>query len=192
MNDNQIVELYFQRDETAISETSEKYGGFCLGIAKNILGNSEDAEECVNDTWLKAWGSIPPARPRNLRAWLGKVVKRLALDRWRKNHAKKRGADGESTVSLDQILDELDDCVPSGENVESEMDRQELTFFLNSWLRELPEDDCVLFLKRYWNGDPVKALAEESGETVMAVTMRLYRLRVKLRKALEESGLKLG
>ena len=189
MEDSTIVEMYWNRDEDAIYWTNQKYGAMCQNIAYSILDSHEDAEECTNDTWLKAWNSIPPQRPDNLKAWLGRVVRNLALDRYRRSRAKKRDAGAEvSCLGMEELRREMWECIPAPENVEHEMDRQELAAFLNVWLRTLKESDCVLFLRRYWNGEQVKELAKERGESEGAVAKRLARLRKRLKKALEKEG----
>ena len=115
MEDLQIIGLYYERDEAAISETATKYGAFSRGIALNILSISADADECVNDAYLRAWNSIPPQKPDKLGAWLGKVVRNIAFDLWKKNHRQKRGA------GMEQLLSELEDCIPSPVAVEHQI-----------------------------------------------------------------------
>lgn len=182
MEDSQIIELYWERREAAIAETEKKYGAFCHRVAQNILTIHEDAEECVNDVWQQAWSSIPPQRPRAFRAWLGRVVRNLAINRWNRDHAKKRYA------GMEQLLSELEDCVPSPRTPENELEGQELTAYLNRWLASLDQDDRTLFVRRYWNGETVKDLAGERGADPGAVAKRLYRLRQSLRKSLEKEG----
>jgi RNA polymerase sigma-70 factor (ECF subfamily) len=182
MEDGQIIDLYFQRNEEAISETAKKYGAFCRKIAVNILTDPADGEECVNDAYLQAWNAIPPQRPDRLGAWLGRVVRNNALNLWKKNHRKKR-YDG-----IEQLFSELADCVPSPVTVERELDGQELTAFLNTWLGTLPRDDRALFLRRYWNGETVRDLAKQSGLSPAKIAKRMYRLRQNLRAALEKEG----
>ncbi len=182
MEDAKIIDLYWQRDEAAIAETDRKYGAFCYSVSRNILSRREDAEECVNDAYCKAWDSMPPQRPERLRAWLGKVVRNLSLNLWNKNHAQKRHS------GMEQLLSELEDCVPAPETVEGQLEGRELTEFLNGWLAALSAEDRALFLRRYWNGDQVKALARERGVTQGNLSQRLYRLRCSLRAALEKEG----
>jgi RNA polymerase sigma-70 factor (ECF subfamily) len=182
VEDEEIVKLYFRRDENAISETQKKYGAFCRKIAFNILSNDEDTEECVNDAYLQAWNAIPPQKPNRLGAWLGRVVRNNAYNIWRKNHRKKR-YDG-----MEELFSELADCVPSPVSVEQEIDGQELTAFLNSWLGTLPKDDRVLFLRRYWNGEAIKDLARQFGVSPTKMAKRMYRLRQNLSDALEKEG----
>ena len=145
MNDDQIIQLYFDRSEQAIKETDTKYGGYCYSIAYNILTNPEDAEESVSDTYLSAWNAMPPRRPSILATFLGKITHRLAIDRWRYRNACKRGG-GEVTLALD----ELEDCA-SQDSLEKAMDRKELAVAFNSFLESLPETERLVFLSRYWS-----------------------------------------
>lgn len=182
MEDLQIIDLYFRRDETAITETANKYGAFCRRVAKNILSLEEDTEECVNDTYLHAWNSMPPQRPVKLGAWLGRIVRNIALDMWRRHHSQKRYS------GIEQVLDELADCIPSPQTVEREIDQKELTEAINTWLAELRQNDRVLFMRRYWNGDSVKDLAKECGMTSGGLAGKLYKLRQSLKTFLEKEG----
>ena len=145
MEDREIVNLYWERNSNAIKETASKYGGYCKAIAKNILGNNEDAEECVNDTYWNAWNAMPPRRPSILATFLGKITHRLAIDRWRYRNACKRGG---GVVTL--ALDELEDCA-SQDSLEKAMDRKELAVAFNSFLESLPETERLVFLSRYWS-----------------------------------------
>ena len=182
MEDSQIIGLYFKRDEAAISETAAKYGGFCRGIAMNILSINADADECVNDTYLRAWNSMPPHKPDKLGAWLGKVVRNIAFDLWKKNHRKKRYS------GMEELLNELEDCIPAHVTVESEIEEQELTEVINTWLTSLPQSDRILFMRRYWNGETVAALAQENGKSPANIAKRMYRLRQNLKSKLETEG----
>ncbi len=182
MNDLEIIELYFLRDEKAIQETKVKYGMFCHNLALNILSVQEDAEECVNDTYLTAWHSIPPEEPRYFKGWLGRVVRNISLDLWRKNHRQKRYA------GITQLFDELAECIPSPANVESEIEKKELTDLLNQWLGGLPRSDCTLFIRRYWYGDSLKSIAHRTMTTPADVANQMYRLRQNLKKTLEKEG----
>ncbi len=176
--DREIVELYWQRNERAIQLTHERYGGLCTKIAMNILGNPSDAEECVNDTYLKAWKSIPPEKPRALGAFLTRITRNLALDRYRTKRRQKR--DGEFTV----MLSELGDCVPAPE----EGDAAELLGHIKDFLRGLDETDRNLFVGRYFHAYEVQRMAEGYGLTPNAVSLRLYKTREKLRVYLNERG----
>ena len=182
MDDGQIVELYWRRDEAAIGETQRKYGPMCGRIARNILGSQEDAEECVNDALLQAWNALPPQRPGRLGAWLGKVTRNLALNLWNKNHAQKRYA------GMEALLSELEDCLPAPAGVERELEGRELSAAIDGWLRALPKGDRVLFLRRYWYGIPLQELAEERGEAPAKLAQRMLRLRRSLKKELEKEG----
>ena len=183
MDDRQIVDLYWQRDDAAVRETELKYGPFCRGLAYNVLSSHEDAEECVNDTWQKAWDSMPDERPSLLRAWLGKVVRNLALDRWRRNHAQKR------YNGLDVMLSELEDCIPASGTVESELDAKELGRTISTWLRSLSKDDRTLFVRRYWNGEALNALAADQAVPAAKLAQKMYSLRQSLKKVLETEGI---
>lgn len=182
MEDLEIVGLFFKRDEKAISETAAKYGAYCYNIALNILSINEDAEECVNDTYVHTWNSIPPQKPDRLGAWLGRVVRNIAYDLWKKNHRQKRYA------GMEEILNELEDCIPSPDTVEREIEEQELTEAVNIWLASLAKKDRILFVRRYWNGESVNALAEKAGISPAAMTKRMYRLRQGLKSTLEKEG----
>ena len=182
MEDNQIIELYFRRDESALTETANKYGTFCLRIAMNVVNVREDAEECVNDTYHTAWNQIPPTRPDSFKAFLGRIVRNFAISKYRALHAKKR------FNGLEIMLSELGDCVPAAEGVEQEMEAKELTEYINSWLADLKQEDRVLFVRRYWYGDEVKDLARKCGVSGIQMTQRMLRLRRKLKDYLTEKG----
>lgn len=184
MEDNQIVELYWQRQEQAISATSAKYGKYCHTIAYNILYNREDAEESVSDTYLAAWKNMPPHRPKILSAFLGKITRRISLNRWRRNNTQKRGG-GEMPLALE----ELSTCIPSGENVESYVEGKELTRSLNAFIGNLPEAERDVFVSRYWFLASVREISEKFGFTESKVKSMLLRTQAKLRSHLEEEGL---
>ena len=183
MNDDDIVNLYWQRSEQAISETSRKYGKYCFSIAGNILGNREDAEECVNDTYHEAWKCIPPHRPAVLSTFLGKITRRISIDRLRRRNADKRGG-GEMPL----ILDELQDCVASDEDIEQEYERRRLSDVVASFVRSLPETEQKIFLCRYWYLDPVSAICEQFGFSETKVKSMLHRTRTKLHRTLVKEG----
>ena len=185
MEDEQIIELYFQRSEKAIEETKNKYGAYCFKIAKNILTIFEDAEECVNDTWNSTWNKIPPTIPESLKAFLGKIVRDISLSRYRANHALKR------YKGMQVIFDELEECIPSEFDVERNFDNQQLSEIINSWLAELPKEDRVLFLKRYYYGEAVKGLAKMYGCTENQMAQRMLKLRKKLKLFLLAKGVKI-
>lgn len=182
MEDSQIIALYWQRSEQAISETAQKYGGFCHRIAMNILSRHEDAEECVNDTYHAAWNQIPPARPMSLPAYLGRIVRNISISLFRANQAQKRNR------GMEILLSELEDCLPAAENVETAMERKQLGMAISRWLDSLSQTDRVLFVRRYWYGDSVQGLAKETGCSPGQMAQRMRRLRLRLRAALEQEG----
>lgn len=185
MEDAAIIVLYWARDQRAIVETDGKYGPFCRRLALNILTVREDAEECVNDTYHQAWNTMPPQRPDSLRAYLGRIVRNLSLDLWRRNHAQKRDR------GLEQLLSELEDCVPARQTVEQAVEAAELSRHIGDWLETLTPRDRALFVRRYWNGESLAELAAEAGEPANRLSQRLLRLRRGLRKALEREGVTL-
>lgn len=181
MEDKKIIDLYWQRSEEAISQTESKYGAYCHSIAWNILYDHEDTEECVNDTWLRTWDTIPPQRPGVFQTFLGKITRNLSLDRWRRNHAQKR----DSGILL--ALDELDECVPcTNSNMSEDLAIREA---LNGFLRGLKPVHRKVFLRRYWYMSPVKEIAEDYGLSESKVKMLLLRTREKLKAHLESEGI---
>lgn len=186
MEDEKIVQLYWNRDENAIPVTTEKYGPYCTGIARNILGNYEDAEECVNDTYLNAWNAMPPHRPQILSAFLGKLTRNLSFNRWKHNHADKRGG-----YTLPQVLDELGECVAGKDSVESELERKELVMALNNYLTTLSSHKRNIFIRRYWYTDSINDIACRFSMTEGGVSMLLSRLRKDLHNYLIKRGFEL-
>lgn len=183
MDDKQIVDLYFARKEQAIRETAKKYGKYCFAIARNILQNSSDAEETVNDTYMGAWNSIPPHRPAMLSTYLGKITRRLALKRWTANRTQKRGG---SEIAL--ALEELAGCIPSDFDVESRINEDELTQILNDFVRNLPNPESHVFLCRYWYLDSIEAIARRFDFSQSKVKSMLSRTRKKLYAHLQKEG----
>ena len=183
MEDSAIVQLYWDRDERAIGESEAKYGPLCRGVATRILTVPEDSEECVSDTWLRAWNAMPPERPGRLGAFLAKLTRNLALDRWRRDHAAKRYA-GETALALEELGD-----VVSGESLEDVVQRRELVRVLNGFLGSLRAEDRDLFLRRYLALETLDSLARGAGRSVSAVHQRLGRLRSKLREYLQKEGI---
>ncbi len=182
MEDQQIIELFFRRDEMALTETAKKYGSFCLRTAMNILTMREDAEECVNDTYHTAWNRIPPTKPDSFKAFLGRIVRNFSISKYRALHAKKR------FNGLEVMLSELGDCIPAQESVERTLEARELSGYINAWLEGLGTEDRVLFVRRYWYGDEVRDLAENCGSTAAQMSQRMLRLRRRLKKFLTEKG----
>ena len=183
MDDAKIVQMYFDRDEQAIPATADKYGNYCTSIANNILGNHEDAEECVNDTYLNTWNAIPPHRPKMLSTFLGKIVRNLAFNRYKHNTADKRGG-GEIT----SVLDELASCVSGNEDVGQAYEYKELVATINNFLRTLSAHKRNIFVCRYWYTDSISDIAARYNMTYAAVSMELNRLRTKLHNYLIERG----
>ncbi len=184
MDDRQIIALYNERSEAALSETAKKYGRYCRAIAYNILNNEEDSEECVNDTWLRAWESIPPQCPERLSAFLGKITRNLALNRYKHKNREKRGG-GQTLL----VLEELTECIPGTESTEAAAEEALLVDILNRFLEELPAEKRKLFLRRYWYMSSVKEIAEDFGLSESNVKMTLLRLRSKLKQSLEKEGI---
>lgn len=182
MDDKEIIDLYVRRDENAIKETDSKYGTYCTTVAVNLLQVREDAQECVNDTYMTAWERIPPHIPECLRAFLGRVTRNIAIGMYRKLHRKKR-YDG-----FELMLSELEECVPSAENVEREFDAKAIGSSINDWLDGLPEQDKVLFVRRYWFGDKNADLAKKAGLSEAGMSHKLTRMRESLREYLTERG----
>ena len=183
MEDQEIVELYWARSEQAIEESEGKYGAFCRTIARNILSQEEDAEECVNDTWLRAWNTMPPQRPRLLSAFFGKITRNLSLDRWRHDRAAKRGGGRVETA-----LEELEYCLPAPGRPEERLEERETAALISRFLREQPVLDRVLFLRRYWYLDSIAGLAGRFQLSESQVKSRLHRTRQRLKEALLREG----
>lgn len=183
MEDNAIIELYWQRSEAAIAETSTKYGNYLHSISYNILANAEDAEECVNDTYNAAWHSMPPNRPSVLSVFLGSIARRISIDLWRKHNALRRGG-GETALALD----ELEECIAVNTYVEQEIERRELNRVINDFLKALPGTERQVFMCRYWYMDSVSSISEQFGFSESKVKSMLFRTRKRLRTVLEKEG----
>lgn len=184
-NDERIVALYLERSERAIDETAAEYGRYCRSIAYSLLGNKADAEECVNDVYLAAWNSIPPHRPSVLSAFLGKITRRIAVDRIRHRRAEKRGG-GEYEL----MLSELEECLPDGAAglPYDECEEEERRGTVNRFLASLPEEERRIFLMRYFYGERIAAISESFGYSESKVKSMLFRTREKLRRYLAEEG----
>lgn len=183
MNDNEIIRLFFSRDETAVKAASEKYNSYLMKIAENITDSHEDAEECVNDALLGAWESIPPNNPEMLSTYLGKLVRNSAINKRKSMITKKRGRGEAATV-----FEELSAAIKGSDSVESEFDRRELSREINAFLEQLSENKRVIFVRRYWYCDSVKEIAAEWGLSETNVSVTLHRLREKLRAHLRKRG----
>ncbi|MCD7824170.1 MAG: sigma-70 family RNA polymerase sigma factor [Oscillospiraceae bacterium] len=184
LEDSEIIERFNSRSEQAISETREKYGSACLMISRNILGNNLDAEECLSDALLALWNSIPPEKPNPLRAYLFRIVRNISIAKYHSNTAGKRNS------FYDVALDELEECLAGAGTVEQEITARELSTLIDRFLGTLDEDSRMLFVRRYWYSDSVKELSERFGITENNLSVRLSRLRTKLRKYLQKEGYK--
>ena len=182
MEDDQIIELYWQKNADAISETASKYGSYCFAIAENILHNAEDSEECVNDTWLRAWNAIPPQRPGVLRMFLAKITRNLAFNRFNARNAEKRGG-GETAL----VLDELEECL-GGADAEAACEAKELRQSIRNFVRALPEREGNVLVRRYFFAEPVADIAKRYGLSENNVTVILSRTRRKLKAHLLKEG----
>ena len=184
MNDDAIITLYLNRSEQAIQETADKYEAFCLSIASRILGNQEDARECVNETWLKVWNSIPPQIPRALPAFLGSIARNLAISRYRRESALKRGS-----LGLTVPLEELAQCVDGKTSVEDTVLPTLLKEALNRFLGGLKQEERKIFVRRYYYMESLKEISEGMGRKESYVKTSLHRTRGKLRDYLKKEGL---
>ena len=184
MDDQAILSLFRQRLDAALAETEAKYGKLCFRTAHNILDDPQDAEECVNDTWLHAWNAIPPEQPQKLSAWLAKVTRNLALSRLRRKTAEKRGG-----TQAPLVLDELAECLPGGTEPERELERGELAEAVNRFLSGLRREERDLFVARYFFAASHAELAERTGWSVGKIKSTLRRSRLKLQAQLKEEGL---
>lgn len=184
MDDKRIIELYNERSESAISETANKYGKYCYYIAYHILYNKEDSEECVNDTYLRAWDTIPPQYPNKLSAFLGKITRNLALNRYKYYVREKRGF-GQTSL----VLEELQECVPASNSTEQAIEEILLVEALNRFLYALPIEKRMMFLRRYWYMSSIQEIADDFGYSESKVKMTLLRIRNKLKLVLEKEGI---
>ncbi len=182
MEDEQIVALYWARDEAALTESDRKYGAYCQSIAWNVLRSREDADECVNDTWFHAWNAMPPERPDILSAFLGRITRNLSLDRYRRRHAAKRGG------GLEAIDLELDDC-SAGPGLDNHLDAIAVAEAITAFLRASDQVTRVIFLRRYWYADSIQKIAQRYHISESKVKSLLYRSRKRLRRYLEEEGI---
>lgn len=184
MEDSAIIDLYWARADAAVQETQRKYGPYCHRIAYGILASREDAEECVNDTWLRAWNAIPPQRPDRLSAFLGRLTRNLALDRWKRDHAEKRGG-GETALALS----ELEGCLPAADPAARADGDGPLAESLDRFLAGLRREQRRVFLMRYWHLTPVRDIAARTGYTESKVAAMLHHLRGRLKAHLEREGI---
>lgn len=183
MEDSRIVELYWERSERAISETSSKYGAYCYAIAYHILADAGDADESVNDTYLGAWNSMPPHRPSVLSTFLGKLTRRISISRWRERRADKRGG-GQLPVAMEELAEAL----PAPDTPEQIVEARELTASIDRFLASLPEEERDLFVCRYWYFASIAELGAAFGAGASKIKSRLFRTRNKLKAHLEQEG----
>lgn len=183
MDDELIVKLYWERSASAIELTDQKYGAYCHSIAYNILRSREDAEESVNDTYMDAWNAMPPHRPSILATFLGKITRRISIDRWRASSRIKRGG-GEIPLALE----ELEQCIAGGHSPEQEIEKKELAEAINRFLDTLAVAERRVFLARYWYMDSIQEIASHWGFSKSKVMSMLFRTRNKLRRQLEKEG----
>ena len=184
MEDQKILDLFFQRSQRAIEETDKKYGSYLYKIAHNILSDREDSKECVNDTYFGAWNAIPPKRPGFLGAFLGKMTRYISIDRWRKCSAQKRGS-GEVALALE----ELTECVSGQPGIEEQMIQREIVASLNRFLASLSVDERTVFLCRYWYVNSMEEIARKTGFSLGKIKSMLHRTRKKLAASLQKEGL---
>ena len=183
VDDAAIVELYWARDERAVTESQAKYGGYCLTVARNILADGEDARECVNDTWLGAWNAMPEDRPKRLGAYLAAITRRVAINRWKAARTQKRGG-GQTPL----VIEELSQCIPGGESAEARLEAEELGRAVAAFVRALPDTERRVFLCRYWYLDSIEDIAGTFGFSRSKVKSMLARTRKKLLAYLRKEG----
>ncbi|MGN0141114.1 MAG: RNA polymerase sigma factor [Roseburia sp.] len=183
MEDGEIIELYWERQERAIEASHTKYGAYCYSVASHILSSHEDCEECVNDTWLRAWSAMPPQRPTHLRLFFAKITRNLSFDRFKHEHAAKRYGG-----TLDSVFEELEECTAGTGNVEDALQQKELAAHINAFLHTLPERECSIFLWRYFYVRETAEIADRYQLKESHVLVILSRTRAKLRRYLEKEG----
>ena len=184
MFDEEIVEMYWARSEDAILETSKKYGKYCFSIAYNILRDNEDSNECVNDTYFKAWNSMPSHRPDRLSTFLGKITRNIALNKYEYYSAQKRGAG-----QLEGVIDELSECISGEESPESVIDRMICDDVINTFLAGQTAENRKIFVSRYWYACTVAEISQKYHISENSITVRLYRMRNALKSILKKEGL---
>ena len=182
MDDSRIVDLYWARQEQAISESDKKYGRMLHSLSYSLLSSHEDAEECVNDTYVDAWGAMPPARPQFLGAFLSKITRRISIDRFREKHRERRGG-------IDNVTAELSECIPATDDSEREYDSKRIREELNAFLYSQPKERRVMFVLRYFHSKSVDEIAFQMDMSVSNVKTTLFRLRRELQRRLEEQDL---
>ncbi len=182
MDDCKIVDMYWARNENAIAESDKKYGRMLNSLSYSLLSSHEDAEECVNDTYIDAWNSMPTARPDYLGAYLSKLTRRISIDKFRRDHRLKRGG-------TDNVILELTDCIPSHENIENDYDNKRLGECLNDFIARLEKEKRVMFIRRYFYFQSTEQIAREMSVSESKIKVTLFRIRRDLRNLLESEGL---
>ena len=182
MEDQKIIDLYTNREERAIHETDKKYGLLCTSISMGILNDMRDSEECVSDTWLTLWNKIPPKKPNPFKAYICRIIKNLSLKRYEYHHAKKRNS------QYDLSLEELEECISKGQNVESQIELRELKWIIAKFIDELPKEKRILFLRRYWFLQSVTEMARDYKTTPKNMSVKLLRIRKELKEYLKKEG----
>lgn len=182
LEDEKIIDLFFERSEQAITELDLKYGKFCRKLSRNILNDSRDTEECLNDAYLALWNTIPPERPAPLLTYLCKILRNLSLKLYHSKTAIKRNS------AYDVAVEELEDCLSASDTVEAEAEAKELSRLIESYLDTLSQENRVIFIRRYWFSDAYSDIAEQTGLTEKNVSVRLTRIRKQLKQFLMEKG----
>ncbi len=182
MDDCKIVDLYWARDEQAIEESSKKYGRMLLSLSYSLLSSREDAEECVNDTYLDAWGAMPTARPDHLGAFLSKITRRISIDRFREKHREKRGG-------MDNLLSELSECIPGARSPAEEYENARITEEINAFLAAQTQERRVMFVLRYFYAKSIEEIALKMAVSESKIKTTLFRMRAELKKRLEVQSL---
>lgn len=179
MEDQDIVQLLWNRSEQGLEVLHQKHGSFLFRLAMNFLSNRQDSEECVNDSYLKTWNSIPNNRPNNLKIYVGRILRNLAIDRLRQSHTAKRGK------HMTVLLSELEDCIPSTENIEVEYIEKSMIECINRYVRALSPINQQIFVQRYWMNEPVEHISKQVGIPSNKISAKLFQMRKELRTKLE-------
>ena len=183
MDDEQIISLLYKRSEAAVTQIHEKYGQFCMSLSRHILSDVRDAEECVNEAYLRVWNAIPPERPKSLKAYLARITRNISFDRYSYNTAGKR------STTLTDAFEELEPYLSSGRQRIDEIEDRELRLLINDFLRSLPQQARIFFVRRYWYGESIKEIAEACGAGEEKVKSSLFRTRNHLKNTLEKEGI---
>ena len=185
LNDDEIVQLYFERSEESIAQSEEKYGRLCRSVIRRILPDERDAEECLSDVWIHTWNSIPPEKPRVLSAFLARIARNLALDRLSYNHAEKRAS------ALTEAFEELEPCLVGADDSQQQAEAAEFNAWIRKFLAAQTRENRVFFVRRYWYGESVSEIAQAVGASEEKVKSSLFRTRNRLREAMKKEGIAL-